>query len=217
MKKLLLFDLDGTIADTIESIRHAVNITMEHYGYPARSYLDVKAAIGNGAKLLIKRSMPDPDADDDEKVSTALSFYNEAYRNTYMEVGGCYDGMHDTLKELKARGYTIAILSNKQDEYVKLISSQIIEEGIVSMSVGQLEGYPTKPDPTVPLLMASELGFAPSDCVFIGDSDVDIKTAKNSGMVGVGCSWGYRAGEILASLGAEYVIDSPRELLDILD
>jgi len=159
--------------------------------------------------------MPEAEREDDHKVDEALAFYDAAYGQTYMEVDGCYDGMHDALVTLKERGYTIAILSNKQDSYVKLIAEQIIEKGIVTVAMGQKVGYPTKPDPTVPLLIASELGFAPCDCAFIGDSDVDVRTARGSGMIGVGCSWGYREREILEKLGADFIIDTPSELLDI--
>lgn len=215
MNKLFIFDLDGTLADTIESIRHAVNITMDHFGYAERSYEEIRKAIGNGARLLIKRSMPQEAASDDKKVSEVLAYYDAAYGKTYMEVDGCYDGMHETLKALKDRGNTIAVLSNKQDSYVKLIVRQIVDEGIVSIAIGQKEGYPTKPDPTVPLWITTSLGFSPCDTVFVGDSDVDVITAKNCGMHSVGCDWGYRGAEVLSSLSPDFLISSPEELLNI--
>jgi phosphoglycolate phosphatase len=215
MKKLLIFDLDGTIADTIDSIKHAVNLAGEQMGYPARTYEEVRLAIGSGARRLMMSLMPPEDAQDEAKVDKFLDIYNGMYEKTYMEADRCYDGMHETLRELKGRGYTLAILSNKQDEYVKLIAEQIIERGIVSRACGQLDPYPTKPDPTVPRMIAESLGFECADCAFIGDSEVDVLTAKNAEMLSVACSWGYRSADILLDHGADIIIDSPDALLEI--
>ncbi|MBQ8140192.1 MAG: HAD family hydrolase [Clostridia bacterium] len=217
MKKLLIFDLDGTLADTIESIRHAINLAAEKFGYPEKSYDEVRAAIGDGAMALMRRVMPQGDAENDSAVKKFLACYEAMYDVTYSEADKCYDGIPEALEALKERGYTIAVLSNKQDNYVKLITSEIIKDGIASLAAGQLEGYPTKPDPTVPLLIADKLGFSAENTVFIGDGETDVMTAKNAGMVSVGCAWGYRGKEVLAKYGADYIISKPSELLDILN
>lgn len=215
MKKVLIFDLDGTLADTLDSVLHAINLAAEKFGYSQKTYEEARAAIGNGARKLVQRLMPTEEAQNDERVDSFLKCYNSMYDTTYMEADKCYDGMLDTLKELKRRGYVIAILSNKPDVYVRAIAEHLIESDILSLAYGQREGYPRKPDPTVPLAMLSELGGSPETAAFIGDSDVDILTAKNARMTSVGCDWGYRGREVLEESGADHIISSPEQLLDI--
>lgn len=211
---LLMLDLDGTIADTIESIREAVNLTLLPYGHPARSYEDIRRAIGNGARNLIRRSLPPDVASDEETVLRIFREYDARYGDTYDHIDGCYEGMSEALHDLHDKGYTLAVLSNKQDLYVKRIVSLLFADGIVSLAQGQTD-LPIKPDPTAPLAIAETLGFLPEETAFIGDSDVDILTAKNAHMMSIGCSWGYRSRENLEAAGAEYVIDHPSELLKI--
>ena len=211
---LLMLDLDGTIADTIESIREAVNLTLLPYGYPARSYEEIRCAIGNGARNLIRRSLPPEAAADEETVLRIFREYDARYGDTYDHIDGCYEGMSEALHTLHDKGYTLAVLSNKQDLYVKRIVSLLFADGIVAFAQGQTD-LPIKPDPTAPLAIAESLGFLPEETAFIGDSDVDILTAKNAHMMSVGCSWGYRGRENLVAAGADHVIDHPSELLEI--
>lgn len=207
--KLLMFDLDGTIADTLPSIQEAVNLTLEHFGKPTRSYDEICEAIGSGALVLIRKSFSSDDPE--ELVNEGLKYYDNIYGQTYTHIDGCYEGMSEAMHTLKERGYTLAILSNKQDMYVKKISELLFPDGIISVSMGQTN-LPKKPDPTVPLMIAKELGFEPSEVAFIGDSDVDIFTGINAGMMTVGCSWGYRGRAVLEESGADVIIDKPLEL-----
>ena len=210
--RALIFDLDGTLADTIGGILDGINETMTYYGYPERTYEDVRRAIGNGARLLVRRCMPEPDASDDVRVSEVLAHYDAAYSHTYMHTRECYEGMVAAIRELHARGYRLGVLSNKQDVYTKRLVTQLFPDGEFSLVMGQTD-LPTKPDPTVPHLIARELGVEPCECAMIGDSDVDIITAKNAGMTGIGCGWGYRGADMLRVCGADAVIDCPAELL----
>ena len=212
--RALIFDLDGTLADTIGGIRDGMNETMNKYGYPPKTYEDIRRAIGNGARMLVKRCMPEPDASDDAKVKRVLASYDLAYLRTYLHTRECYEGMAQTVKELHARGYRLAVLSNKQDAYTKGQLAQLFPDGEFEIVMGQTD-LPTKPDPTVPHLIAHLLCVDPDECAMIGDSDVDILTARNAGMMSVGCSWGYREKAVLQSLGAHHVIDKPAQLLDI--
>lgn len=212
--RLLIFDLDGTLADTIESIREGVNLAMKKYGFPERSYEEVREAIGNGARNLIRRSIPADRAEDRELVDRVFADYHAFYGQTYSHCDRCYDGIVEALCELKKRGYTVAVLSNKQDEYVRALVKMLIPDGVVSVAMGQTE-LPRKPDPTVPLLIAQGLGFAPAETAFIGDSEVDVQTGLNAGMVTVGCSWGYRDRTLLVDGGAHAVLDAPCELLEL--
>ncbi len=212
--RLLILDLDGTIADTIESIREGVNLAMSRYGYPERSYEQVRLAIGNGARELIRLSMPEAEAADGEQVSRVFADYHALYGTTYSHCRECYGGMREALETLKKRGYTLAVLSNKQDAYVKALVAQLLPRGLISYAEGQTE-RPRKPDPTVPLWIAEHLGFAPAQTAFVGDSEVDILTAKNAGMTAVGCAWGYRGEAVLQEAGAEVILDTPSELCDL--
>ena len=212
--KLLIFDLDGTLADTIESIREGVNIVMERHGFPKRSYEEIRLAIGNGARELIRRSLPSDVAVDASLVDKYLKEYDEAYGWVYDHCDSCYDGMYETVRELKKRGYTLSVLSNKQDAYVKALVKNLFPDREFSIVMGQSD-LPKKPDPTVPFMIAGELGFKAENAAFVGDSDVDVVTAKNAGMISVGCAWGYRGGAILKDKGADFVIEEPRKLLEI--
>ena len=215
MKKLLIFDLDGTIADTLPSITRAINLAAEKFGYSQRTYDEVRRAIGNGARLLVKRLMPEAEAVNEARVDEFLACYESMYDITYPEADKCYDGMSDTVEELHRRGYMIAVLSNKQDKYVKPIARQLIPAHILSLAEGQRNDRPKKPDPTVPLGMVAELCADIEESAFVGDSEVDIQTAKNMGAIAVGCDWGYRPREVLIESGADFIVSKPQDLLEI--
>lgn len=210
--KLLIFDLDGTLADTLISIRDSVNMALEKYQLPLRTYDEVMWAIGNGARELMRRSVPAELSTDQAFIDRIYEDYTEAYNKTFANIDGCYPFVSEVLHTLKERGYTLAVLSNKPDFYTKRIVETLFSDGTVSFAAGQTS-LPRKPDPTVPLMIAERFGASPSECAFIGDSDVDVMTAKNSGMTAVACSWGYRPKEALQD--ADYIIDDARELLSI--
>ncbi len=212
--RLLIFDLDGTLADTIWSIREGVNLAMKKHGFPEKSYDETRMNVGNGARELIRRSMPKGAAEDLALFDEVYDDYESFYAETCGHCRECYEGMMDALLTLKSSGYTLAVLSNKQDKFVKIMTESLLPKGLAALSIGQTD-MPKKPDPTVPLLMASSLGFEPHEVAFIGDSDVDIKTAQNAHMLSVGCSWGYRSREVLAKAGADIIIDHPSELCNI--
>ena len=212
--RLLILDLDGTLADTIGSIRDGVNLAMNKYGYPERSYEQVRAAIGNGARELIRRSMPEKEAADNALVDRVFADYHALYGQTFLNCRECYEGIPEALQALKANGFTLAVLSNKQDVYVRGLVKSLFPEGLISYAEGQTE-KPKKPDPTVPLEIASMLGFAPSETAFLGDSEVDVQTGLNAGMLALGCAWGYRDPELLVKTGAHYLMEHPREIAEL--
>ena len=211
-KKLLIFDLDGTLADTLVTIRDSVNMALEKNQLPLRTYDEVMWAIGNGARELMRKTVPAELSEDSHFIDRIYEDYNEAYNKTFANLEGCYPFVSEVLHTLKDRGYTLAVLSNKPDFYTKRIVEALFSDGTVSFAAGQTE-LPRKPDPTVPLMIAERFGVSPSECAFIGDSEVDVMTAKNSGMTSVACSWGYRPREALAD--ADFIIDDARELLSI--
>lgn len=216
MIKALIYDLDGTLADTLPSLCQAINMTMDHYGAPLRTCEDVRLAIGNGARMLVKRLLPDALANHEDKVTEALLYYNARYAETYT-AADCYVGIQDAVTALCHRGYTSAVLSNKPDKYTVALCRILFPENTFALTQGQQEGVPTKPDPTAPLSIAARLGVRSEECAFIGDSEVDIRTAKNAGMMSVGCAWGYRSADDLRAEGADAVIDTPDQLLTLFN
>jgi phosphoglycolate phosphatase len=215
-KGLLIFDLDGTIADTLYSIMEAVNMCMEHYGFPQKSYSEIRAAVGNGAKMLIMNTMPESEAQNAERAEEIYRYFQSCYDKTHAHIDGCYDGMKEAMLELQARGYVLAVLSNKPDAYVKNIIGSLFDKEIIPIAMGETD-LPRKPDPTAPLYIASTLGFEASECAFVGDSEVDIRTAQNSGMTSVAVSWGFRDRDALLSCTPDHIIDIPDKLLEIFE
>ena len=213
--RLLIFDLDGTLADTMYGIMDGVNMAMEKYNAPTHSYDAIRSFVGKGFRVLISRALPASMSEDENIIDEVVKCFEECYMITCNNRTECYEGMIDTLVELKNRGYTLAVLSNKKDTFVKPMVKAMVPEGIMSVAIGQRDEFPAKPDPTVPLMIARELGFTAEETAFIGDSDVDILTAKNAGMLSVGCSWGYREREVLSKSGVDLIVDKPTELLEI--
>lgn len=213
--RLLIFDLDGTIAHTALSVCRGVNVALREYGKPSVTQEEVAAAMGSGARMLITRLLPEGDRENGELIEEVLRRYEAAYEEICADAP-LYEGMEETLRTLKERGYLLAVLSNKQDEYVRKMMSAYFEDGFFAHVQGQTS-LPKKPDPTVPLMIAEALAVPPCECAFIGDSDVDVLTGKNAGMTAVGCAWGYRPYEVLAAHSPHKIVKHPRELLNIFD
>lgn len=214
--RLLIFDLDGTLADTMCGIMDGVNMAMDRFGAPRHTYEEVCSYVGTGSRDLVRRALPAELSEDESFVDEAVKYYDSScYPVTYKNGTKCYDGMIDALKTLKERGYTLAVLSNKRDIFVRPMVAEMIPEGLMSVAMGQRDELPKKPDPTVPRMIAESLGFAPSETAFIGDSDTDIETGKNAEMLTVGCVWGYRGREVLQRAGADLLIDAPRDLTNL--
>ncbi|MBE6697883.1 MAG: HAD family hydrolase [Ruminococcaceae bacterium] len=215
MIKAIIFDLDGTVADTICAIREGVNLTMEQLGYPTRTEADIRRFINHGARELIRMSLPEDVGTDPVRVDEALDVYQGMYERTYKNTNRCYDGMVDAMTALAQR-YKLAILSNKQDRMVKGLAAQLLPAGVVQIAQGQVEGVPTKPDPTAVWEICRALDVAPKECAFVGDSDVDMRTAINAGCLPVGVEWGYRGADVLLSAGAKVLVEKPCDLFGVI-
>ena len=211
-KRLLIFDLDGTIADTLPTIAEAVNLCARHFGYSEKSLDEVRLAVGNGVGVLLQNTMPADAMNDEAKCKKIKEYFALCYEQTQSRVDKAYDGMAEAMRELYKRGYILAVLSNKPDKLVKMIVNNIFPDGIISESMGQTE-LPKKPDPTVPLLIAENFGVSPDDTYFIGDSEVDVITGKNAGMVSVAVSWGFRERRVLEKAMPDFIFDTREELL----
>lgn len=211
----IIFDLDGTVADTISAIRQGVNLTMEQLGYPTHTDADIRRFINHGARELIRKSLPEDVGTDPVRVDEALDVYQGMYERTYKNTNFCYDGMVDAMTAL-AQQYKLAILSNKQDRMVKGLAAQLLPAGVVQIAQGQVEGVPVKPDPTAVWELCRKMGVAPTECAFVGDSDVDMMTATRAGCLPVGVTWGYRGEEVLLAAGAVVLVRQPAELAVLL-
>ena len=213
--KLLILDFDGTIADTFGTIFDAVVLTLDEYGYPRRTREEVRMAIGHSSLYLMKKCMPDALSSDEELLDRVHESYKKHYANTCVTCTEGYDGMVESLIALREKGYTLAVLSNKLDLFIQDMVKAVLPDGLVSMAMGKKEEFPTKPDPAAPLWMTAQLGFSPEETAFIGDSEVDVQTGLNAGMLAVGCAWGYRPRQLLVNADAHAVLDEPRELLNL--
>lgn len=212
--KALIFDLDGTLADTIPAITEAVNMTLKHLGFPTHSEEEIRLYIGQGPRHLISEALPKEILmSQPQIVNKALEIYNKMYAKTYMNTTSLYEGLEEVIITL-SKYYKIAVLSNKQDEYVKNLVKQLLPEGICEIARGTVNNKPAKPDPAIALEILEELGVSHYECMLIGDSHIDIITAKNAEMDYLSVSWGYVSKAKLIMKGAQEIINSPRELLD---
>lgn len=212
--KAVLFDLDGTINNTVNDIAASGNYALAKHGFPTHPADSFKLFAGSGTYIMLQRAMPE-EHKNDGSVELIIDDYMAHYSVHSMDTTAPYDGIRELIDEIKARGYKMAVVTNKPDAVAK----QLIEDmfpGKFDAVIGQLDGMPVKPDPAMPLLAMKELGVTADECVFVGDSGVDIETGKNSGAYPIGVLWGFRGREELLECGAKELIEKPSELLDIL-
>ena len=216
MKKLVLFDLDGTLVNTLFDLADSCNYTMEHYGFPTHDIEKYKYFIGDGMPKLIENIMP-KDKYTETLHSECLAFFKKRYSEHYMDKSCVYDGVKELVSELKNRGFKIGVLSNKAHEMTSVIVEELFGKDFFDVVYGKVEGYPAKPDPTLGLKVIKDLGLTPDDTVFIGDSGNDAKISVNLNCIGIGVLWGFRDEKELRDGGAEYIVNKPSEILNILE
>ena len=212
MIKLLIFDLDGTLVDTLVTIQTAVNNTMKEYGFKQYSYDEMRTIVGHGARKLINDVCASESVNNNEEFfEEVYKFYGDAYYAVHLDVEKPYDGILEALTKFKAAGYEIAVLSNKPNEFVEGILKKIFPEGLISHMQGQTE-LPIKPHPAAALAIAEKFGVTPDECAFIGDAETDVMTGKNAKMLSVAVTWGYRDRDFLESLAPDAIADTAEEL-----
>ena len=216
MIKAVIFDLDGTLADTMPDLQSAMNGMLTRLGYRTRTRSELIKAINNGAREFVRRSLPRDVQNVDFILQSAIEAYEDEYSKCYAEKTAPYANIEALLMDLKSMGIKISVLSNKQDMFVKDIIAKLFDKKLFSYVQGQ-DKLPTKPNPTSALMIAKGMGVKPSRCLFIGDSDVDMQTAKNAGMRSVGVSWGYREREVLEEAGADFIAKEPNDICDIIN
>ena len=214
MKHAVIFDLDGTLLNTLGDLRAATNHALEVRGLPPNSMEEIRQFIGNGIRLLICRAMPEgtPEAEIDAALDDFKAYYAAHIHDRTVP----YDGIPQLLTALRKRGIKVAVLSNKIDS----ASQQLIEyffPGKTDVVFGEHVGVPRKPDPTSCRMVMQQLGVQPEQVLYVGDSGTDMQTAKNAGLYAVGVTWGFRSKEVLLEYGADVLVHRPEQILQILD
>lgn len=211
----VIFDLDGTLLDTIEDLKEAVNLSLERHGFPKHDSDAYRRMVGNGVMKLVELAMP-ADARAAERIALLDREVNEYLAAHPVTRTRPYPGVPELLGALQSRGVKTAILSNKPDHLTQKVVGVLLASWRFADVQGQRSGVPRKPDPAAALSMAHAMGASPDETLFLGDSDVDMKTAVAASMYPVGAAWGFRGAEELKSAGARRVINAPLELLDLL-
>lgn len=215
MIKALIFDLDGTLAHTLPAIAEGMNLALEELGYPQIDEQQVYEFINLGARDYAKMALPEKYREDDGRIDALYAAYNRHYAKVYMHTDTTYNGIPEMIARL-GQQYPMAVNSNKQDAFVKALVAQLFPQGTFVAAEGFRTDRAAKPDPAVPLQLAALMGADPGECAYIGDSDVDVKTAKNAGMHAIDVCWGYRPEDVLYDMGAETVAHTPDELEQML-
>lgn len=210
MHDCFVFDLDGTLLDTLQDLADSTNIVLRECGYPERSKDEILHFIGNGAKRLIYQAVPESASVDDAE--RALALWTKRYPEEGYPKTKPFDGILEALRALRAEGVKLGLLSNKFDAPAKENAQRFLP-GLMDVVYGERPGIPRKPDPTALLGIIEELGSVPQRTVYVGDSPVDMETARNAGAFAVGVSWGYNPVDKLVAAGAKKVIDHPSDLL----
>lgn len=213
MYKTVIFDLDGTLLDTLEDLADSVNEMLRKFSCPERSLEEIRQFVGNGMKKLVERSVS---ADFDQKnFDSAYEFFRLSYSKNMQNKTRPYEGIITCLEELKRLGIKTIVTSNKNDDAVKNLCKEYFGD-LLNLAVGAKEGIPSKPSPEMVFSAIREIGAEKEDCIFVGDSDTDILTAKNAGLKSVGVLWGFRNREILEKAEADFIIFSPEEIITIV-
>ena len=213
MYKLAVFDMDGTILDTLEDLKDSTNFALEKCGYPTRTYDEVRRFVGNGIRKLIERAVPEGLTT--EQIDRVHEVFTEHYKVHCADKTKAYDGIKPLLEKLRANGVKTAVVSNKADYGVQELCKEYFD-GLFDYAVGEREGIRRKPAPDAVNEALRVLGIDKSEAVYIGDSDVDFETAKNAGLPCISVLWGFRDEEFLREKGATLFVHDPAEIYDII-
>lgn len=213
--KLAIFDMDGTILNTLEDLTDSVNHILTIHDYPIRTINEVKSFVGNGILRLIQLAVPENANISTETLNSLYNEFIEYYKIHNQDKTTAYDGVKELIIQLKSVGYKTAVVSNKADVAVKQLCIKYFD-GLFDYSVGERTGIPKKPAPDSVVEVLNKLQVANTDAVYIGDSEVDIATAKNSKMDSIIVSWGFCEKDFLYSMGAATIVDSPDEIRKLL-
>lgn len=200
-----IFDMDGTLLDTLEDLADSVNEMLEHYSLPRRSIDEVRIFVGNGARKLMERALS---STDEKFVSEALEYYNGCYARHLLNKTRPYAGIVELLEKLNAKNIPVGVCTNKQHFAAVALAEKIFAQ----IKIGAVTGDAKKPNPATALAIAESFGVAPAEVAYFGDTAVDIQTAINAGFLPVGVTWGFRPESELVETGAKIIVYHPREI-----
>uniref|UniRef100_A0A7C3WCH2 HAD family hydrolase n=1 Tax=Fundidesulfovibrio putealis TaxID=270496 RepID=A0A7C3WCH2_9BACT len=211
-RKAVIFDLDGTLFDTLEDLADASNAALATLGHPPHPLASYRHFVGNGMRKLMVRALPEGAAADLDRAVAAM---NEIYATNWKAKSRPYQGIPELLDALAGEGVALAVLSNKPDAFTRLIIEDVFRAWPWAAVIGDGQ-YPRKPDPAGALAIARTVGLDPSAMVLVGDTPMDVKCARDAGMRPVAVTWGFRPRAELEAAGADRFIDTPLELLGLL-
>lgn len=214
--KACIFDLDGTLTNTIESLVYSVQATLDEMGLTRITKEQTQRFVGNGARVLMEQAIRAAGDKEGSRISEAMEIYGRIFDENCTYHVTPYDGIEALLKELKERDIQIAVLSNKPDRQTKKVIAEIFGEDVFDYVSGQQEHIRRKPEPDGVLHILKTLELSKEECLYVGDSEVDIKTGNNAKVRTVGVTWGFRTKDELKAAGAKEMVDHPSELLQYL-
>lgn len=213
--KAIIFDLDGTLLDTLADLADAANRALVEAGFPTHDRQAYRWFVGDGSKLLITRALPDRHRSE-KIVNTCLKAFIDEYQRSWNRATQPYAGMVELLNELTYRHIRLAVVTNKPHRFTLEMMNHYFNAFPFDPVLGQRDGIPKKPHPGQAIAAASRMGVLPARCIFLGDSGVDMEAAYRAGMVPVGAGWGFRPSEELVAARATRVIQHPLELLELI-
>ncbi len=214
MINTVIFDLDGTLLNSLGDLHACFNYAITQFGYPERTLDEIKSFVGNGITKAIERALPYEV--EKEELNKIVLLFKDYYKEHMTELTLPYDGIISMLAELRQKGYKLAIVSNKFDDAVKGLCKQYFNE-YIEAAIGEGYGIEKKPNPIGIYKAIKELNSSIKNAIYVGDSDVDIQTAKNAGIPCISVLWGYRDKDFLLKNGAELFADSPSDIIKIIE
>ena len=211
----VIFDLDGTLLNTLEDLCDSTNFALKKFEYPERTIEEIRKFVGNGVKTLIERAIPN--GIENEHFEDCLETFKNHYKKNMYNKTAPYKGITETLKTLKKQNIRIAVVSNKFDLAVKELCKRYFKD-LIQVAIGENEadGIRKKPAPDSVLKALKELNLNINNSIYIGDSETDVQTAKNANLECIGCTWGFRDEDILIKEGANYIVHTPEDILKIV-
>jgi len=216
MFQAVLFDLDGTLLNTLTDLADAMNASLAHFGYPPQLVDAYKYFIGDAVETEAKRALPES-ARGPQIIKKVADFSEQIYDKCWHKNTRPYPGIQELLSNLTKRGLPLSVLSNKPDYFTKIMVEKLLPRYRFEIVQGALPDVPIKPDPAAALQIAKQLKIPPEQFLYLGDTNTDMKTAVAAGMFPLGCLWGYRTADELLESGAKALVQTPREVLVFLD
>lgn len=216
MIKACIFDLDGTLLNTLTTISYYGNMALNKFGLPSIETEKYKYMVGNGAKILIERMLREVGAYTEEMFKKVFAYYNEQYNAEVKLYTEPYPGICELLKNLKKANILTAVVSNKPDFAAKCVIKDFFEDGLLDITRGQVEGVPVKPAPDGVIEVLKELDVTAEESVYVGDTWIDMQTGKNLGAYTIGVLWGFRDYDELKTNGADIIVENPSEIMNYI-